>query len=60
MFFTVVLLIYQIIMTENHVWSIYVIEIMMMLVMAPLKVFVNINKKIKEEVINIVNVEDKN
>ena len=47
-------------MTENHVWSIYVIEIMMMLVMAPLKVFVNINKKIKEEVINIVNVEDKN
>ena len=47
-------------MTENHVWSIYVIEIMMMLVMAPLKVFVNINKKIKEEVINMVNVEDKN
>ena len=57
MIFTVILLVYQLVTAENHIWSIYFIELMMVLVMAPLKVFVTmnktINKKIKEEITDI-------
>lgn len=56
MIFSVFLISYQLITTENHIWVIYFIEFMMVLVMAPLKVFVNINKKIDEIINN--NVED--
>ena len=60
MIFTVILLIYQFITAENHIWAIYFIELMMVLVMAPLKVFVTINKtinkKIMEEMTDISNV----
>ena len=62
MIFTVILLIYQFITAENHIWAIYFIELMMVLVMAPLKVFVTINKtinkKIMEEMTDISNVEE--
>lgn len=58
MIFTVVLLVYQIVTAENHIWPIYFLELMMALVMAPLKVFVTINKKIMEEVTDISNVEE--
>lgn len=58
MIFTVILIGYQLITTENHIWFIYALEFMMMLVMAPLKVFVVINKKIKEEVTNVSNVKE--
>ena len=57
MIFTIILLAYQIITAENHIWAIYFIELMMVLVMAPLKVFVTINKKIIEEVTDISNIE---
>ena len=61
MIFTIILLIYQFITAENHIWAIYFIEIMIVLVMAPLKVFVTINKtinkKIMEEITDITNVE---
>ncbi len=61
MIFTVILLIYQFITAENHIWAIYFIELMMVLVMAPLKVFVTINKtinkKIMEEITDISKVE---
>lgn len=52
MIFTIILLVYQLITTENHIWLIYFIEIGLVLIMAPLKVFVNINKMIKDEIIN--------
>lgn len=58
MVFTVILLIYQFVTAKNHIWSIYFIELMMVLVMAPLKVFVTINKKIMEEMTDISNVEE--
>jgi hypothetical protein len=62
MIFTVILLVYQLVAAENHIWSIYFIELMMVLVMAPLKVFVTINKtinkKIKEEITDISKVEE--
>lgn len=62
MIFTMILLIYQFITAENHIWSIYFIELMMVLVMAPLKVFVTINKtinkKIMEEITDISKVEE--
>lgn len=58
MIFTVILLVYQLITAENHIWAIYFIELMMALIMAPLKVFVTINKIIKEEMTNITNVEE--
>lgn len=61
MIFTVILLIYQFIAAENHIWAIYFIELMMVLVMAPLKVFVTINKtinkKIMEDITDISKVE---
>lgn len=61
MIFTIILLIYQFVTAENHIWAIYFIEIMIVLVMAPLKVFVTINKtinkKIMEEITDITNVE---
>ncbi|MBQ5855984.1 MAG: hypothetical protein IIW55_01595 [Bacteroidales bacterium] len=58
MIFTVILLIYQFVTAENHIWAIYFIELMMVLVMAPLKVFVTINKKIMEEITDITKVEE--
>ena len=58
MIFTVILIVYQLITAENHIWAIYFIELMMALIMAPLKVFVTINKIIKEEMTNITNVEE--
>lgn len=64
MIFTMILIGYQLITAENHIWFIYFLELMMALVMAPLKVFVtinkninNINKKIKEETTDIRDVE---
>ena len=58
MIFTVILLIYQFVTDGNHIWAIYFIELMMVVVMAPLKVFVTINKKIMEEITDINNVEE--
>ena len=58
MIFTVILLIYQFITAENHIWSIYFIELMMVLVMAPLKVFVTINKTINKKMTDISHVEE--
>jgi hypothetical protein len=40
------------------VWLIYFLEVVMLLVMAPLKVFVTINKKIMEEMTDISKVEE--
>lgn len=61
MIFTILLVIYQFVTSESHIWAIYFIEIMIVLVMAPLKVFVTINKtinkKIMEEITDIKNVE---
>lgn len=58
MIFTVILLIYQFVTAENHVWAIYFLELMIVLVMAPLKVFVNINKNIIEKMTDVSNVEE--
>ena len=58
MIFTVILIVYQLITAENHIWAVYILELMMALIMAPLKVFVTINKIIKEEMTNITNVEE--
>ena len=58
MIFTIILIAYQFFTAKNHVWPIYALEFMMVLVMAPLKVFVTINKKIMEEVTDITNVEE--
>ena len=58
MAFTIILLIYQFVTSENHIWLIYFLEVMMVVVMAPLKVFVTINKKIMEEMTDISNVEE--
>lgn len=58
MIFTVILIIYQFITAENHIWSIYFIELMMVLVMAPLKVFVTINKTINKKMTDISHVEE--
>ncbi len=60
MMFTIILLVYQFVTSENHIWLIYFLEVMMLLIMAPLKVFVTINKKIIEEMTDITNVEEKN
>lgn len=57
MIFTIILLTYQLITAEDHIWAIYFIELMMLLIMAPLKVFVTINKNIIEKVTDITNVE---
>ncbi len=58
MAFTIILLVYQLFTSNDHVWLIYFIEVMIVIVMAPLKVFVTLNKKIKEEVTDISNVEE--
>ena len=58
MIFTIILLVYQIVTSADHVWLIYILEVLMVIVMAPLKVFVTINKKIKEEVTDISHVEE--
>ena len=58
MIFTVILIIYQFITAENHIWFIYFIELMMVLVMAPLKVFVTINKTINKKMTDISHVEE--
>ena len=58
MIFTVILLIYQFITAENHIWTIYFIELMMVLIMAPLKVFVTINKTINKKMTDISHVEE--
>lgn len=58
MIFTIILLVYQIATSANHVWLIYILEVLMVIVMAPLKVFVTINKKIKEEVADASKVEE--
>ena len=58
MLFTIILLVYQLVTSANHVWLIYFLEVMMLVVMAPLKVFVTINKKIMEEVTDISKVEE--
>ena len=57
MTFTIILIIYQITTAEDHVWPIYFLELMMVVIMAPLKVFVTINKNIMEKVTDITNVE---
>lgn len=57
MIFTIILLTYQLITAEDHIWAIYFLELMMLLIMAPLKVFVTINKNIIEKVTDITNVE---
>ena len=57
MIFTIILLTYQLITAEDHIWAIYFLELMMVLIMAPLKVFVTINKNIIEKVTDITNVE---
>ncbi|MBR4155338.1 MAG: hypothetical protein IKU01_01360 [Bacteroidales bacterium] len=59
MIFTIILIVYQFFTSNDHVWLIYILEVMMLLIMAPLKVFVTINKKIKEEVTDITNIENK-
>lgn len=62
MIFTVILIGYQLVTAESHIWVIYAIELMMVLVMAPLKVFVtinkNINKKIIDGITDVGNVEE--
>ncbi|MBR5604763.1 MAG: hypothetical protein IKW51_11315 [Bacteroidales bacterium] len=58
MIFTVILLIYQFVTAENHIWTIYFIELMMVLIMAPLKVFVTINKTINKKMTDISHVEE--
>ena len=58
MIFTVILLVYQFVTAESHIWAIYFIELMMVIIMAPLKVFVTINKKIMEELTDISKVEE--
>jgi hypothetical protein len=58
MLFTIILLVYQFVTSANHVWLIYFLEVMMLVIMAPLKVFVTINKKIMEEVTDISKVEE--
>ena len=60
MIFTIILLVYQFVTSADHVWLIYFLEVMMLLIMAPLKVFVTLNKKIIEEVADITNIENKN
>lgn len=52
MIFTMILIGYQLVTAENHIWAIYAIEFMMLLVMAPLKVFVTINKNINKKIID--------
>ena len=58
MIFTIILLVYQLITSTNHIWLIYIIEVLIVTIMAPLKVFVTINKKIKEEMTDISKVEE--
>lgn len=58
MIFTIILIVYQLLTSESHIWFIYLLELMMFLIMAPLKVFVTINKKIVEDVTNINKVEE--
>ena len=58
MMFTIILLVYQLVTSNDHIWLIYFLEVMIVLIMAPLKVFVTINKKIMEEVTDISNVEE--
>ena len=58
MIFTVILLAYQLVTAKNHIWSIYFIELMMVVVMAPLKVFVTINKIIMDDINDIRKVEE--
>ena len=58
MIFTVILLVYQLVTAKNHIWSIYFIELMMVVVMAPLKVFVTINKIIMDDINDIRKVEE--
>ena len=48
MMFTIILLVYQLVTSNDHIWLIYFLEVMIVLIMAPLKVFVTINKKIME------------
>lgn len=50
MFFTVALIVYQYFTTNDHVWFVYVLEALMALIMAPLRVVAKINKKIKDEI----------
>lgn len=61
MIFTVILLVYQFITAEGHIWAIYFIELVMVFVMAPLKVFVTINKNITQmidEITDVTKVEE--
>ncbi len=58
MIFTIILIVYQFVTSANHVWLIYFLEVMMLVIMAPLKVFVTINKKIMEEVTDVSKVEE--
>lgn len=52
MIFTMILIGYQLATAENHIWAIYALELMMVIVMAPLKVFVTINKNINKKIID--------
>lgn len=58
MIFTIILIAYQLITAENHIWAIYILELIMVLVMAPLKVFVTINKIILDEVTDITKIDE--
>ena len=58
MIFTIILLVYQLFTSNDHVWLIYFLEVMMVIVMAPLKVFVTLNKKLIDEVTDKTNVEE--
>ena len=58
MVFTIILIGYQLVASENHIWAIYFIELMIVIVMAPLKVFVTINKTINKKIVEIEEIID--
>lgn len=49
MIFTIVLIVYQLVTTSNYVWISYILELIMLIVIAPLKVVSSINLKVKEK-----------
>lgn len=50
MTFTTILVVYQYITSDNNVWSIYIIEALMALIIAPLRVIAKFNKKLIDEI----------
>lgn len=51
MTFTIILVVFQIITSDNQIWISYVLEILMALIIAPLRVFIMINQKIQDEIV---------